>query len=219
MGEDIKNQFIVSEDHYKGNVEDLAKRAIKHGKITNDGTVIIENKTLSLEKSVMLSLIIRYIAHEFNENIPSTLRPIDLVDVLHQRVEAIGSILSNLKKRGLAKKIDRGQYSVQNYKINDFLDLIDVGRDSFPSHSSGKVSHKSNKGVGRDIQKLLDANFFKSPRLMNEVIAELKKEGCFHADRVVDRTVRETFVKSRKIIKRIENSEGGMAKWKYVIRQ
>ncbi|MBU1164369.1 hypothetical protein KKA15_02275 [Patescibacteria group bacterium] len=222
MEHNIKDSFIVSEDSYTGNIEELAQRVLKHGKITQGGKIIIDNKVLSIDQQIKLSLVIKYIAHEFDNEIPNSVRPIDLINVIHQRIEAIGSALSILKKNGFAKKESRGRYIVQIHKINNFIDEIESNQNKTTDDGKNRKStgYKTrNKGAGSDIQMLIDNDYFEQPRLMNEVINELKKENCHHNDRVVDKTIRDTFVKSRKILKRIENKEGGKAKWQYVLRK
>ncbi len=227
--EDIRNQFIVSSDKYTGNIDSLAVRAIKFGKVTEKGDIIIENAiSLTKEDIIKLGLVLRFIAHAFDESISDALSPTDLAEVSHQRVEAVGSKLSELAtKTGFAKKIGHGQYVVQSYKIDSFLTDLESKSTSEKKNgtkSSKKVrrSGESTKvltGVGRDIQGLIDNGFFDEPKFTSEVMQELKREGFYHDPKVVDRTITTTFLKNRRTLKRIPNEDGGLSRWKYLIRK
>ncbi|OGY85619.1 MAG: hypothetical protein A2458_00370 [Candidatus Kerfeldbacteria bacterium RIFOXYC2_FULL_38_9] len=226
--ESIENQFIVPEDKYTGNVKGLAIRAIKFGRVTESGKIVLDVDNLSKDDALRLCLVLRFIAHEFKEEIVSAVRPVELTGVLNQRIEAIGAGLSKLSKNGFAKKIGRGQYIIHHYKIDEFLtDLEDQQSQSGQTKNSTKksgnghstVSTKQLTGVGLDIQMLIDNGFLDKPRLMSDIIDELKKESRYHSDRVVDKTVRDSFVKNRRSLKRIENNNGGKARWVYVVRK
>ncbi len=218
MGKDIKSSFIVSEDQYKGNIEELAEKTIKHGKITENGNIIIENKSLTKEDIVKLCLIIRFIAHEFNNDIPASVRPVDLVDILKERIESVGSRLSLLIRSGFAKREGYGRYIVHTYKIIPFLDNILSGSSNHTINKTNSDPRKTKKltGIGLDIQELIDEGFFKKPKLVSEIEDELIKKTKYHQTRVIDATIRIIFVRNRKILKRIPNKNKGKAKWLYV---
>lgn len=223
MSEDIKNQFIVSDEYSNNNIEAQAQRTIPFGRITKDGTIIIDNRTLSKGDQLKLCLVIRYIASNFSEEISKEVRPVDLTGVLGQRVEAIGSLLSKLASEGFAKKISRGNYSIHAYKIDSFLDYLENIRTD-DDKTSKKVRRSGTKGnaltgIGKYIQLLIDDGFFNTPKLISEVVAELKKENVFRDSKVVDKTVRDSFVSMRRSLQRVNNEDGGQANWKYVIRK
>lgn len=124
MADDIKNQFIVSDSVNRSSVHALAKKALKHGRITQGGSVVIDNNSLSKDDTVKLALVIRFIANALDDAISQSVRPVELTSVLHERVESVGSRLSKLAKDGFAKKSGYGQYSVFPYKIDPFLDAL-----------------------------------------------------------------------------------------------
>src|SRR3989344_4887075 len=220
---DIKSQFIVSAEVSAQRIEELAKRALTYGRITEAGLVVIDDKSLTQDDKLRLALVIRFIASKLDDSISPTLRPLELVDVLHERLEAVGSRLSKLAKNGFAKRVEHGQYSVLPYRIEVFLDGLDM-RDKSKSQqktprrpgSAGARKPKELTGIGLDVQKIIDSGFFNVPRLMNEINAELKKETKYHDPKVLDMTIRKTFVNNRRALKRIPNSEGGKARWRYV---
>lgn len=229
MDNSIKSQFIVASDKYTGNIEALASRAIRFGKVTEKGDIILDDKSLTKEDIIKLALVLRFIAHTFDESISDALRPSELTDISNQRVEAVGSKLSELAtKVGFAKKIGHGQYVVQSYKIDSFLSELESKDDIKQKNDSPIINRKRRKngnstkiltGVGRDIQSLIDNNFFNEPKLMNEILQELKREGFFHDAKVIDRTITTTFLKNRRTLRRIKNEDGGKSRWKYLVRK
>ena len=222
--DDIRNQFIIQEDVGRLNAESLARRALRFGRITKDGHVIIENQNLSKGDQLKLALLIRYIGNQLDESIRRSVRPSELTQTLGQRLEAIGSLLSKLAFEGFAKKEGPGEYSIFPYKIEVFLSHLESPEqnDSDSSHrkyARTRSSATRTRGVGADIQRLIDEGFFEKPIFVSEVSQKLKAENFHHDDRVIDTTLRKTFVSSKRILKRIPNEGPGKAKWLYVIRK
>lgn len=223
MENDIRNQFIVTDDQSSQNIEIQARRTLAFGRITKDGSIIIDDRSLSKGDQLKLCLVIRYIASNFSEEIGRDTRPSDLTNVLGQRVEAIGSLLSKLTSEGFTKKSSRGNYSIHAHKINHFLDYLE--RLNSPSNESSKKVRRSGTkgnaltGIGKYIQLLIEDGFFNEPRLISEVVFELKKENVIRNPKVIDKTIRDSFVSMRRSLQRIPNEDGGRSKWKYMIRK
>lgn len=228
MNNSIMSQFIVDDEQVKQNIESLVKKALKYGKVTRNGEIIIENPTISQDVKLRLCLVLRFLANSLEETISEIVRPVDLTKTLGERMESVGSRLSILVKEGFAKKAGYGKYVVQPYRIEKFLNEIDSYDKSLTA--SGDVESKTrvraskkrgphtNSGVGADILHLIEEGFFKIPKLMSEIKKKLEEEVKYHDIRVIDMTVRKTFVSSKKLLKRIPNEDGGGAEWKYVIR-
>ncbi|MBP9669563.1 MAG: hypothetical protein KBE09_04725 [Candidatus Pacebacteria bacterium] len=226
MKDDIKSQFIVGDEVDQNSIHELAKRTLKYGRVTKGGNVVIDNTRLSKDDTLKLCLVIRFIANALDESISQSVRPVELTNALHERVESVGSRLSRLAKESFVRKTGYGQYSILPYKVEPFLDEMDGKEPVEPRAASVKRSAsksprkaKELTGVGLDIQKLLDDDFFSTPRFVNEIDAELRKETRYHDPKVIDMTIRKTFVSNRRSLKRIPNTEGGKSKWKYVVRK
>jgi predicted nuclease with TOPRIM domain len=78
-----------------------------------------------------------------------------------------------------------------------------------------KDTKKRYKGLAGGIRLLIDNGFFSSPKDLNEIIAELKREGYYNSKAGVASTLSETFTKSQKVLNRIEENKV----WKYVVRK
>ncbi|MFA5947251.1 MAG: hypothetical protein WC813_04510 [Patescibacteria group bacterium] len=219
MSDDIKNLFIVKGDFNKQTAEEQATRAIKFGRITSDGTVVVDAKNLSKVQQLRLCLVIRHIAHCFQEEIPGTVRPSELVKVLGQRMEAIGSGLSKLASEGFVKKEGHGEYSVYTYKIDAFLSELEKSADTEGGVRTMKKKTRSSKaftGIGSHIQTLVNDGFFSTPKPMFDVVSELEKNNVFRDSRVIDKTIRDSFI-ARKILTRVKNDGKGKSRWLYVV--
>lgn len=218
--ESIKNAFIVDDEHFVGNANNIAQKILKHGRITKNGKIIIDNKNLTKDQILKLCLSIKFIAHELDNKIVKDVKPSELVDVMGERTESIGSRLSKLLRDNFVKKSGFGQYIIHNYKIEAFIDSLDKSYQKSNETKKTSINAKFGKkltGVGADIQNLVDNDFFSKPRTIKDVEKELKKETKYHDSRVIDATMKNIFIK-RRIVKRIENESGGQAKWQYVIR-
>lgn len=224
---DIKSLLIVDDaDYSKQMAEKFAEKIIKYAKISKKGDIIILDNLLSPDDKLRLSLTLRLIAHTFDNNIPETITLKELAGVLSERLEAVGSRLSKImKNENFAKKVKKGVYSAQYFVIDKFLNNLEnsehvSGDKKRKSNSNGsKRKDKAVTGVGKDILELLVKNdFFKMPKTVKEVCEKLKEETKFHDPKVVDMTIRKTFVDSKKILKRITNPNKGKAKWLYVNR-
>lgn len=220
----IKTKFIVDEkDYTKEKLIKLAEIAVKYVKVSKNGDVLIEDLSLSPDNKMRLSLVARFIAHTFDENISKSIKLSEMVKILNERLEAVGSRMSQLVKSGFAKKISRGNYMALHYRIEAFLlELDSPPEDSFSKTKTSKKKRRKNKhmrGIGADIKELINDNFFDTPKTIKEVKEKLKEEVKFHDVRVIDATIRKTFVKSKKILKRIRCEKKGRARWQYVIRR
>lgn len=229
MGDNnIENLFIVKEGSAKANIEEQAKRVLPFGRITESGAVVIDNRSLTKVDQLKLCLVIRFIGNFFKDDIERQVRPIELTETLGQRYEAIGSTLSKLASEGFAKKDGHGKYSAFPYKIDGFLDYLEKISTPIlsipkPKGSRKKTVRKSKgntlTGIGKHIQQLIDDGFFQTPRFISEVVQELKKENVYRDQKVIDKTIRDSFVSMRRTLQRIPNEDGGRSKWKYMIRK
>jgi|GEM_PF-1162116 len=230
MKDDLTRQFIVDESDTRRNTQELIKKVLKFGKVSKNGDIIIEDRSLSKDNILKLALVVRFLAHGLDETIPDSIRPSDLTKVMSERIEAVGSRLSALVKSNFAKKDGYGKYIVHYYKIEKFLAELEHGNEAGDSGKTAqnkkggrkiKIGQKRGKpvyGVVADIQNLINSGFFRTPKFVADVKKKLEEEVKFHDIRVIDTAIRKTFIINKKLLKRIPNTEKGKAKWKYVVR-
>ena len=171
---DIEKLLIVDSDDYSNDkARKIATRVIKFAKISKNGDIILIDTSLSPDDKIRLALVLRFIAHIFNDGIPETITLKELTVVLSERMEAVGSRLSKIiKNENFAKKVKKGVYLVHNLMIDRFLANLENRGVATPPVSQGnrrkpkrssKTTNKTVTGVGKDILDLLINNdFFKS---------------------------------------------------------
>ena len=221
---DIKSLFIVDgSDYTKDKVQKFAEKAIKHGKLSKTGDILFENHNLLPEAKLKLALALRFIGHSFDNSIPESVTFDEFQKILPgESKEAVGARSSNLVSTGYAMREGRGVYVAYPHRIEPFLSELDnperksITRGKRKSSAARKPGTLS--GIGKDIQALIDQKFFETPKTVIEVKKQLETDVKFHDVRVIDSTVRRTFVVNRKILKRIPAEGAGKARWKYVVR-
>lgn len=215
----IKKMFILEDENFTGNTANIAKRLIKYGRITKKGEIIIDADNLTQDQILKLCLSIKFIANEMDDKIEKYVKPTDLVKIMNERSESIGSRLSKLLNDGFVKKVGYGRYVINNYKIETFIKSLEDDNQKPRSSKTNIKSGGSKKltGIGADIESLIYNNFFSKPKTIKDVELELKRENKYYDSRVIDATMKNIFIR-RRIVKRIENENGGKAKWQYVIR-
>ena len=78
-----------------------------------------------------------------------------------------------------------------------------------------KDVNKKYKGLAGGIRLLIDNGFFNTPKSLNEIINELKREGYHNSKAGIASTLSETFTKSQKVLNRLQEDKV----WKYVLRK
>lgn len=81
--------------------------------------------------------------------------------------------------------------------------------------NKGKLSKASYSGLAGGLRLLIDNGFFDQPKTIDEIIAELNREGYYNTHAGVASTLSMTFVKKQKTLTRMK--EG--SKWAYVKRK
>src|SRR3990167_9441148 len=181
MKDALKNKFIVDETTTREDAEQLIEKALKYGRVSKSGDIIIDKVQLSQDNILRLALVLRFLAHGIDESITESVRPTELTKVMGERVESVGSRLSQLAKSGFAKKSGYGQYVVHSYKVDKFLDELESGtveiEVSDKKHPGKKKTKRvatggkqrvSSVGAGADIQALIEEDFFKTPKFLIE---------------------------------------------------
>lgn len=232
MKEDIRKKFIVDEDAAQQVTEQLIEKALRFGRISKSGRIIIDRSDLSQDNKLRIALILRFLAHQLDSEISESVRPVELTGVIGEKGGAVVARLGHIVKEGFAKKSGRGEYVVYHYKIESFLDEMEVDADTHRQQDGvqriekkHKTTKKQKKTLGKnlskiaeDIQMLVDNGFFKTPKFVTEAKKKLEEEARYHDIRSIDTSIRKTFVVNKQVLRRIHNEGQGKAKWKYVNR-
>lgn len=224
--DDVSGLFFVdAEDYSKKQVEDLARRILPFAKMSRTGGVFIENNSLPPVLKLKLALACRFIANVLDEKISSNMTITELNVILpNESPKAISARMSDLsKKAGFTKKAGVGSFAIYPHKIGTIIEELENPKPA--GHTSRRTTMKvkggsraKDSGATKDMQDLIDNGFFKEPKIVQEVLTQLKQETKYHDLRALDATIRNTFVGSKKTLKRLPNTKGGKAQWMYVVR-
>ena len=147
MKDALKNKFIVDETATGKDAEQLIEKALKYGRVSKSGDIIIDKIQLSQDNILKLALVLRFLAHGIDESITESVRPTELTKVMGERVESVGSRLSQLAKSGFAKKSGYGQYVAHSYKVDKFLDELESGTVEIEVSDKKQPGKKKLRGL------------------------------------------------------------------------
>ena len=147
MKDALKNKFIVDETTTREDAEQLIEKALKYGRVSKSGDIIIDKVQLSQDNILRLALVLRFLAHGIDESITESVRPTELTKVMGERVESVGSRLSQLAKSGFAKKSGYGQYVAHSYKVDKFLNELESGTVEIEVSDKKQPGKKKLRGL------------------------------------------------------------------------
>ena len=75
MKDALKNKFIVDETTTREDAEQLIEKALKYGRVSKSGDIIIDKVQLSQDNILRLALVLRFLAHGIDESITESVRP------------------------------------------------------------------------------------------------------------------------------------------------
>ncbi|PIN88136.1 hypothetical protein COV12_00120 [Candidatus Woesearchaeota archaeon CG10_big_fil_rev_8_21_14_0_10_32_24] len=76
-------------------------------------------------------------------------------------------------------------------------------------------SKKDYKGLAGGIRLIITEGFLNSPRSVNEIFNELKRQGYHYPQKSVSKLLSINFMKNTRILTRVKENK----KWKYVLRK
>ena len=86
---DVKSNFIVDENEYtKEKVKKSAEKALKYAKIAKNGQILIEDHSLPSDDKIKLCLVVRFIAHSFDDQIQSTATLSDIQKIVQESTDS-----------------------------------------------------------------------------------------------------------------------------------
>lgn len=112
------------------------------------------------------------------------------------------------KMAELEKKVE-----LHERRIAELEKIIKSKRPETPQQ---EVSEESNfKGLSGGLRFLISRRFLDSPKGVNEILDELKKEGYHYSYESVSKILSVNFMQKQKIVTRIKEEN----LWKYVLRK
>ena len=112
--EELKREFIVSEEEEKMRLKEVLKRILKFTKVTEQGEVIFEQKGLSTTSRIMLILATRYLGGRLSDKISCEVSLKELARMAGTKEKVASARVSELIKEGLVETVKRGVYRVRS---------------------------------------------------------------------------------------------------------
>ena len=125
--EELRKKFIVEEKVDEKKISEYIERALKFGKVSIDGGIIIEKEEDMVTKDkVGLALIMRFLANRLEKEISAEVTPKELSQSLNIPEEQIAARLSELTtKDKVAIRVAKGVYKANPFQIGKFLNYLE----------------------------------------------------------------------------------------------
>jgi hypothetical protein len=94
-------------------------------------------------------------------------------------------------------------------------ELEKVIRPAKKAKLSAESQESQYKGLTGGIYKLVDGNFFDTPKLVKDVKSELERHGYYYTIQSVNKAMYSDFMKNKNLFTRV----GKRGEWKYVLRK
>jgi hypothetical protein len=122
--EKLKQQFLITDDLIKVNLEQLLTKALPFCAVDPKGRVHLKSTTLGSKNKIRLVLVARKLASELDSKFPATLSITDLVDSTGLSENQVRARTSELVRERFAESPSRGEFRASPHKIEPFLDQI-----------------------------------------------------------------------------------------------
>ena len=119
--EELKNQFLVSDNLSEAKMLSLLQLAVNHCAVDPKGNVEIKRPSLAAKDKVMLVLVARLIAHHLDEQIPAEVTADELVKNVRISGEQVRARASDLVKARQIESVGRGIYRAILHRTEAFL--------------------------------------------------------------------------------------------------
>lgn len=123
--EELRKKFIVEERVEEKRMAEYIERSLKFGKVSRDGSVIIEKRGLAEKDQVGLVLVMRYLANYLDREIHSEVTVKEVSRFLGISEKEANARLSDLTKERIAVRVKRGIYKINLGRIEDFLTYLE----------------------------------------------------------------------------------------------
>lgn len=123
--EELRKKFIVEERVEEKRMAEYIERSLKFGKVSRDGSVIIEKRGLAEKDQVGLVLVMRYLANYLDREIHAEVTVKEVSRFLGISEKEANARLSDLTKERIAVRVKRGIYKINLGRIEDFLTYLE----------------------------------------------------------------------------------------------
>jgi len=123
--EELRNKFIIKEKIDEQTVAKYVERVLKFGKVSIDGSVIIERDDMTTKDQVGLALIMRFLASFLEKEIAADVHAKELSQSLGIPEDQVIARLADLRREKIAIRVEKGVYRANYLQIRKFLDYLE----------------------------------------------------------------------------------------------
>ena len=123
--EELRKKFIVEEKVDEKKISEYIELALKFGKVSIDGSVIIEKEDMVTKDQVGLALIMRFLANRLEKEISAEVTAKELSQSLNIPEEQVAARLAELTKGKVAIRVAKGVYKANPFRIGKFLNYLE----------------------------------------------------------------------------------------------
>jgi hypothetical protein len=122
--EKLKQEFLISDDVAKVQLEQLLTKALPLCAVDQKGRVHFKSTDLSSKNKVALALAARRLASELDEKFPATLSVAELSDSTGLSHAQVRARASELIRERFAESPSRGTFKALPHKLEHFLNTV-----------------------------------------------------------------------------------------------
>lgn len=125
--EELRKKFIVEEKLDEKRISEYVERILRFGKVSIDGSVIIEKEDISTKDKVCLALVMRLLASRLEKGISADVHAREISQFLVIPENQVIARLADLakSKEKFAVRVDKGVYRANSLQIGRFLDYLE----------------------------------------------------------------------------------------------
>ena len=193
--EELKKQFIVSEDALLAKLEGIVSVLKNYSVVTESGEVHILRRGLPVRVQMQLALVSRAIAAKLDNAIPPVLSLDELQRFLDIGREQVRARVSDLVRERFAEALGGGTYRVSFHRIESFVkslpnseviaipqrtantNIDSVSRNKDQSRGAPRSVTTRGSQLSNLINSLIESGFFNEPRDLRAVQVGLAEKG------------------------------------------
>jgi len=121
---DIKEIFIVDEEEFNKNFEELIGKIVDFVRISKEGKILLSQPSMKNTDKIGISIIARFLGNTIEKQIPSEVTTPELSEATGLPQHIVSARLSELIKQRFVKRVETGVYMAIPYRIEIFVEKI-----------------------------------------------------------------------------------------------
>jgi hypothetical protein len=206
MSKEILKELVVSEEDLLAEAVGKAKGLIAIEGKSGNVIVRVPKASLSARGLIGLHLAGRYFSHQLGKSQSPSMSASELSGFTGVESSTVSARLTELVDAGSVKKVGKGEFAINPYLMNDFLEEVASAREKPAAPQPATASQEGDSAQGQDPQSsqpeigkfesvtdailnLLGSPWGKTPRDWREIQAVLRRNSMLFSDGSVTGTL------------------------------